>query len=347
MKKYYQELINKKITAKNEYYASLVYNLMVRDNLDVGLFEIETMVQLGTPCDVENFIEWSKYFKNKINKTEEKNIDYLNTALIMPFAGSSSRFAEHNLPKPLLDLDGKSMFVTATEQLPDTRRKIFVYTAGHESNYNISKIITDNFDKPSNLVKKYSNKKENKSIPMNLVGQASTVYSVWDTKDQVFLNKLNENPILISACDFGLEYDQDKYDLLLKDETVDIIVFANKGSASTSINKKAYAWLDIDENDFITNVNCKSYPYEDSPVNHSSIIGTMFFRKGEYFANNQQKCIQKNIKVNNEMYVDSVLNECISSGLKVKMFLIDFYCNWGTSNDYKTYLYWQNYFMNK
>jgi NDP-sugar pyrophosphorylase family protein len=347
MKKYYKELIEKKITAKNEYYPSLVYNLMVRDNLDVGLFEIKTMVQLGRPCDVQNFIEWSKYFKNKINKTEEKNVDYLNTALIMPLAGSSSDFSEYKLPKPLLDIDGEPMFVTATKQLPDTRRKIFIYTLGNESNYNISKIITDNFDKKTDSTEKYSNKKANKSIQMNLKGAASAIYTVWDTEDQVFLNKLNENPILISACDFELEYDQDKYDLLLKDETIDIIVFVNNGTLNTGLDKNSYSWLDVDENNFVTNVNCKSYPYDDSPLNHFSTIGTMFFRKGQYFAVNHNKCIGKNIKVNNQMRVESVLNECISSGLKIKMFAIDFYCDWGNNENYKTYLYWKSYFMNE
>ncbi len=344
MKKYYQELIDNKTTVNNEYYASLVYNLMVRDNLNVGLFEIERMLQWGTPPDLEEYLKWSKYFKNKKNKTEQKYTDKLNTALILPFAGLGSRFSEHELPKPLLDVDGKQMFVTATEQLPDTTRKIFVYRKDHESKYNVSKIVSENFDKPSNIVTKHYNKTENKHIDHSLIGQASTVYSVWDIQNEIFLTKLNENPILISACDFGLEYNQDKYDLLLKDETIDVIVFASKGSASTSINKNAYAWLDIDENQFITKVNCKSYPYDDSAFNHYSIIGTMFFRKGKYFKDNHLKCVEKNIKVNNEFYVDTVLNECIANRLKVKMFEIDHYCNWGTSVNYKTYLYWKEHF---
>ena len=41
VKKYFQELIDLDINLKGEYYVSLVYNLIVRDGLNVGIFEIE------------------------------------------------------------------------------------------------------------------------------------------------------------------------------------------------------------------------------------------------------------------------------------------------------------------
>ena len=49
-------------------------------------------------------------------------------------------------------------------------------------------------------------------------------------------------------------------------------------------------------------------------------------------------------KVNNEFYVDSVINIAVELGLKVIYFEIDYYLCWGTPNDLKTYNYWQNCF---
>jgi NDP-sugar pyrophosphorylase family protein len=64
LKKYFQELINLDINLNGEFYVSLVYNLMIRDGLKVGVFEIEKMLQWGTPYDLEVYKSWSSYFNN-------------------------------------------------------------------------------------------------------------------------------------------------------------------------------------------------------------------------------------------------------------------------------------------
>ncbi len=331
MKKYFNKLIDNKITCKDEYYVSLVYNLLVEDNLKVGLFQIDKMIQLGTPYDVEQFIKWSKYFKNKSDNKSLSYIDNLNTTLILALAGKASRFKNFDLPKPFLNINGKPMFIEVVRQLPDTKNKIFITRKDHEDKYNTS-----------GLVSKYFINAKTNIIDYITEGQACTVNTVFTESDK-FFNLMN-NPILISACDAGLVYNDKLYQNLLDDDNINIIVFASKGSQGTTVNKDAYAWLNIDEKDFIKEVYCKKFPFKDSPENHYSITGTMLFKKGKFFFDNHKKCVEKEIKVNNEYYVDTVLNECILNNLKVKMFCIDTYLNWGTPNDYNTYNYWFDYF---
>ena len=64
LKKYAKQLMDLDININGEYYVSLIYNLLVNDNLKVGIFEIENMLQWGTPYDLENYKSWSKYFSN-------------------------------------------------------------------------------------------------------------------------------------------------------------------------------------------------------------------------------------------------------------------------------------------
>ena len=52
LKKYFKRLIDLDINLKGEYYVSLVYNLLVEDGLKVSIFEIEKMLQWGTPYDL-------------------------------------------------------------------------------------------------------------------------------------------------------------------------------------------------------------------------------------------------------------------------------------------------------
>jgi NDP-sugar pyrophosphorylase family protein len=66
VKKYFQRLIDRKLTCKDEYYVSLVYNLLVEDRLEVGIFEQPYFCQWGTPEDLEIYQAWSHYFSGLI-----------------------------------------------------------------------------------------------------------------------------------------------------------------------------------------------------------------------------------------------------------------------------------------
>jgi hypothetical protein len=102
-----------------------------------------------------------------------------------------------------------------------------------------------------------------------------------------------------------------------------------------------YAWLDVDSNGNIRDVSIKK-PFTDKPNTHA-IIGTMFFRKTRTFKDGYDYIVKHDIRTNGEFYVDNVLNPLIAKGLCVKAFIVDYYLCWGTPNDYKTYLYWEDY----
>jgi bifunctional N-acetylglucosamine-1-phosphate-uridyltransferase/glucosamine-1-phosphate-acetyltransferase GlmU-like protein len=328
LKEYSQKLIDLDININGEYYVSLLYNLLVNDGLKVGIFEIENMLQWGTPYDLENYKSWSKYFSN-INLPQIKIKNPPNTTLILPMAGKGSRFAEegYDLPKPLLDVDGLPMILQAVDCLPESDNNVFICLQDHVDNFDIDKTL-----------KNYFLNTEIISINETTEGQACTC--------EIGIKETNvnlENPILISACDNGVFYDRKKYLELLNDESIDVIVWTFRNNQASKTNPNAYAWLDVDENNNIKHVSCKKFIYEN-PLTTHAIIGTMFFRKGRYFMEGLQKNYNENIRTNGEFYVDDVLNQNIKDGLKVKVFEVENYICWGTPNDYKTYNYWNKYF---
>ena len=68
---------------KGEYYVSLVYKLMVQDSLKVRIFEIEKMLQWGTPKDLEEYKQWSEYFRlKKNNPLQFRGIEDIDLILI-------------------------------------------------------------------------------------------------------------------------------------------------------------------------------------------------------------------------------------------------------------------------
>jgi NDP-sugar pyrophosphorylase family protein len=73
VKKYFQELIDKDINHKGEYYVTLVYNLLINDGLAVHCYPTEHVTVFGTPEEVQNFEAW----QTLINSTQVKNEDDL------------------------------------------------------------------------------------------------------------------------------------------------------------------------------------------------------------------------------------------------------------------------------
>ena len=106
-----------------------------------------------------------------------------------------------------------------------------------------------------------------------------------------------------------------------------------------------YAWMETDENDYVKNVSCKKFDETKHDLKTSHvIIGTMFFRKAEYFMDGLQENYKNNTRTNGEFYVDDLINVNIKQGLRVKVFEVENYICWGTPDDYQTYIYWQSFF---
>lgn len=343
--KYFKELMDKEKTVEvnGEYYVSLVYNLMIQDNLKVNVFEIQHMLQWGTPYDLSVYQMWSNYFKNRNNYTRQIRHPK-GTTLVLPLAGRGNRFAVQgfSLPKPMLPVDNEIMVVQAARSLPDCDRNIFICLEEHIKDYGIDKVLKSKFNDVSVL-----------SINEVTQGQACTC--------EIAVKDLDpELPICITACDNGVIYNEVEYEKLLNDESVDVIVWSFRKNPTSLNNPHMYAWLTVGndkkdsgkdhgkdhgkENDdnCIQNVSVKKCPFDD-PLNRHAIIGTMFFRKAKYFMQGLKTIYEKNIRTNGEFYVDDLLNPLISQGLKIKVFESDFYVCWGTPDDYKTFLYWKDY----
>lgn len=65
VKKYFQQLMDNKVELNGEYYVSLVYNELKKDNLNIYIYEIPFMLQWGTPEDLEEYLYWSDYFLSR------------------------------------------------------------------------------------------------------------------------------------------------------------------------------------------------------------------------------------------------------------------------------------------
>ncbi len=65
VKTYFRKLMDEKIHLNGEYYISLIYNLLVRDGLDVLVYDkVPHFCQWGTPKDLQEYETWMKIMKH-------------------------------------------------------------------------------------------------------------------------------------------------------------------------------------------------------------------------------------------------------------------------------------------
>ena len=57
---------------------TLVYNLLIRDNLKVGFYDTEFTAIMGTPQEVENFESWANIIEGGQVKNEKDLINCYN-----------------------------------------------------------------------------------------------------------------------------------------------------------------------------------------------------------------------------------------------------------------------------
>ncbi len=315
IKKYFQKMMDDDVNLSGEYYVSLIYNLLNKDNLNSLVYEVPYMLQWGTPLDLDMYLQWSNYYRKTL--VGQKEVKISNCVTLLPMAGYGSRFSKigYTVPKPFIPVNGKPMVDQAVRCLPKTDDVIYGCLSGHNTSVPVGNIVW---------------------IDEVLPGQACTTERLVNVVG-------DDKSIIISACDNGMFYDSDKFLELVDDIDNDIIVWSYRNNYTSHHNPNMYSWLDVDTDGYVRCVDVKNF-IGNNPVDEYAVVGTMFFRNKNIYLSSLKKLYEKNIRTNGEYYIDNLINESIKLGYNVKNFEIDEYICWGTPNDLKTYQYWQTFF---
>jgi NDP-sugar pyrophosphorylase family protein len=300
-------------TIRGEHYVSMVFPHLSGKTY---VYEIQRMLQLGTPQDLRDYQMWADIFARPTQRCP-----VAPGLTVLPMAGKGSRFSMvgYTTPKPFLPIEDQPMVCAALSCLPKTAAYRLVALrenpdpAPHVPGAGVVYLddVTD--------------------------GQATSVMAALDdVPDDV--------PLTVSACDNGALYSASRLQSLLDDSDVDVIVWAFRGDThpTSRYNPNAYAWLDVDEENVLHGVSVKRQ-FTNRP-NKYCIIGTMFFRRTGDFKRAYAQARSRGIKTNGEYYVDNLLVPLLDEGARIMVFPVDHYLCWGTPPDYETFRYWEAHF---
>jgi NDP-sugar pyrophosphorylase family protein len=99
LKRYAAELIESGVNHNGEYYASMMYPLLLRDNLAVFVPKVITFMQWGTPEDLEEYEAWSRLIHSELGlKKQLTGIPENREELVkIPYTENSPEFQKSHL----------------------------------------------------------------------------------------------------------------------------------------------------------------------------------------------------------------------------------------------------------
>ncbi len=246
--------------------------------------------------------------------------------LLIPMAGAGQRFRDvgYDLPKPLLDIDGQPMITRVVSELPSSSKQVFVVHSQHVAEHQIDKLLQKRFPECTVI-----------AAPGLTQGQACSV--------QLGIPALDVNEdVLIAACDNTHVFDKQTFQQLTLDPCVDAIIWTYRREPRVLVRPQWYGWVGVDHGGRATEISVKK-PISTNLLNDHVISGTFWFRSAHLLDATLSQLISKNIRVNNEFYLDSALGQLVEAGRCVRVFEVDKYIGWGTPDDYQDYQVWSRY----
>ena len=251
------------------------------------------------------------YLKESSNKMNVFNHDTLT--VVIPMAGAGSRFstAGYSLPKPLIDIDGRTMIRAVIDSLNVQARYVFLVLKEHVDRYNIDKILREIV--PTCEVKVVDKLTEG-AVSTILVGKE-------------LIN--NDNPLLIVNSDNIILWDPVDFFTEIESTNLDgsIVYFED--------DDPKWSFIKV-ENELVTKVA------EKEPISNLATAGIYYWKKGSDFVKYGEQMIEKDIRVNNEFYVAPVYNQAIEDGKKIGPYEISRDEMWGVGTPEDLEFYIQN-----
>lgn len=319
------EAIDEQIEAGNalngEYYTSLTYIPILRKGKKVSVFPLKKFMQWGTPEDLEEYLFWSNKFQ-KLAQLELSPI--LPGAAIVLAAGAGRRFVEmgYELSKPILPVSGSSIL----EQIVKGIRARQNMVVGRADDTVGSKAIK------SVCARSGLDYIELQNLS---AGQADTA--------RIALEQLasSEEPVTIAACDSLIAFNSADMNSFLKH--ADVVVWTQSANPYAKGKPRHFGWVKTEN----STKQILELLVKEAPAmidEWESITGTFTFRTASLAKELINALIEGNIKVNGELYLDSIVKICLDKGIKIIAAEPRFFVSLGTPAEYETFRYWQESF---
>lgn len=237
--------------------------------------------------------------------------------IVMPMAGEGSRFrdAGWTTPKPLIELDGKPLFIRAIEsvEIPGVPMKYsFIVRKEHIENYGIDEGIRRKLPE-ANIF----------SVEKTTRGAVETCLIAEDNID-------DDEAIIVMDCD--LEFRSEKYRRLIEES---LMKDGDKVSGGVLVsfesNEPKYSYAEADETGKVIRTA------EKEVISNHALCGAYFFASGKEFKAAAHRLLNEPVMTKPEFYVSLLYNYLLESGSPVYLASMEIYRSYGTPEELTNY----------
>jgi|TARA_B100001964_G_C14146230_1_gene559828 NDP-sugar pyrophosphorylase family protein len=246
--------------------------------------------------------------------------------VLITLAGQSKRFysAGYKKPKFLLSIGNSTIISEVIKKFDDDDTFHFVLTEEQ---------IAEN----NNLVNYIKSLRKNVHINVIKSHNLGPVYSALQVKS---IN--NDSSIIISYCDFLIDWDYKKFKREIYGYDGAIVSF--RGFHPSSFTGTLYCYLKI-KNRLVTELREKK-SFTKKPSEEFASVGIYYFKNFSIFKKNGLKAIKDKqmIKKYKEMYVSLPYIYLLNKKIKILNFEVKRFISLGTPKDYEEFINWLNFF---
>jgi NDP-sugar pyrophosphorylase family protein len=248
--------------------------------------------------------------------------------IVIPMSGFGKRFrnAGYTVPKPLIEVHGKTIIQYVVEMFPGEVDITFICNKNHLENkkYKMRKIL--NMIAPNCRIVSVN---PHKLGPVHAVLEAVRVLDL--TK-----------PTIVNYADFTCDWSFKEFCKEVERLDCDGAIPCYRGFHPHTLWSNYYAYVPEKDN-FAIDIQEKK-PFTENPREEFASSGTYYFKSAKIMYHYFKKCIEEDLTVGGEYYASMAYKPMINDGLKIFVYELHHFMQWGTPLDLEEYLYWSSTF---
>ena len=218
-----------------------------------------------------------------------------NLNIVFPMIGKGTRFSDdgYSTPKPLVEIEGKTMISHAVETLQIEGNYIFIIKEDEHT------------QRLTNHLKDISPQGTIITTSEDTEGQACSVLLA-----KGMIN--SEDPLLVVNCDQHLTWDSSEFLEFVSNTSYDGVVTTYDHKGIVSDKPSPYSFVALDDRGFATQLE------EKFAISENALNGIFYWSKGSSFVSSAEKMVKKAAsKRNGEFYISTTYNDLIASGHQI------------------------------
>jgi choline kinase len=233
--------------------------------------------------------------------------------IVIPMSGFGERFkrAGYDVPKPLIEVEGKPIIAHVIDMFPDEPDHLA------DPRYRMREILESYC--PTGII-----------VPI-AAHKRGPIHAVLQVRDRI----RDDAPVVVNYCDFTCYWDYAHFRRWVRETGCDGAVPAYRGFHPHSLGSTFYAYMRQTDG-WASDIQEKT-PFTDKPHEEYASSGTYYFASGALMKWAFDETVRRDLSVNSEYYASLAYKPLFDAGKRVAVYELQHFMQWGTPQDVAEY----------